>query len=87
MDSLRPEYVPHGLRSTFRDWAAETTAYPNHVVEMALAHSVGNAVEKAYRRGDLFEKRRKLMQTWSDYCARPAPTGATVTQFPAQAGK
>jgi integrase len=87
MDSLRPEYVPHGLRSTFRDWAAETTAYPNHVVEMALAHSVGNAVEKAYRRGDLFEKRRKLMQTWSDYCARPAPTGATVTQFPARAGK
>jgi integrase len=80
MDSLRPGYVPHGLRSTFRDWAAETTAFPNHVVEMALAHSIGNVVEKAYRRGDLFEKRRNLMQAWSDYCARPETlTGATVT--------
>jgi integrase len=76
---LRPGLTVHGFRSTFRDWAAETTAWPNHVVEMALAHSVGDAVEKAYRRGDLFEKRRKLMQAWSDFCARPTPTGATVT--------
>jgi integrase len=60
----------HGFRSTFRDWAAETTAYPNHVAEMALAHVVGNGVEAAYRRGDLFEKRRQLMQDWADYCAR-----------------
>jgi integrase len=51
----------HGFRSTFRDWAAEATAYPNHVVEQALAHTTGNAVEAAYRRGDLFEKRRHLM--------------------------
>jgi integrase len=61
----------HGFRSTFRDWAAETTAYPNHVVEQALAHAIGNGVEAAYRRGDLFEKRRRLMQDWSDYCGRP----------------
>jgi integrase len=60
----------HGFRSTFRDWAAETTAYPNHVAEMALAHVVGNGVEAAYRRGDLFEKRRQLMQDWANYCAR-----------------
>jgi integrase len=60
----------HGFRSTFRDWAAETTAYPNHVVEMALAHVVGNGVEAAYRRGDLFEKRRQLMQDWAGYCSK-----------------
>jgi integrase len=58
----------HGFRSCFRDWAAETTAYPNHVVEMALAHTIGNAVEAAYRRGDLMEKRRALMADWSAHC-------------------
>ena len=61
----------HGFRSCFRDWAAETTGYPNHVVEMALAHQIGNAVEAAYRRGDLFEKRRKLMGAWAKYCGAP----------------
>jgi integrase len=60
----------HGFRSCFRDWAAETTTHPNHVVEMALAHVIGNGVESAYRRGDLFEKRRQLMQDWSEYCTR-----------------
>ena len=54
----------HGFRSTFRDWAAERTNYPNHVVEMALAHAVGDKVEAAYRRGDLFDKRRRLMAEW-----------------------
>jgi integrase len=68
----------HGLRSTFRDWAAETTNYPNHVVEQALAHAIPNAVEAAYRRGDLFEKRRRLMDAWADYCAKPATTGKVV---------
>lgn len=58
----------HGFRSTFRDWAAETTPYPRDVCEMALAHTVGNKVEAAYRRGDLFEKRRALMQDWANYC-------------------
>jgi integrase len=61
----------HGLRSTFRDWAADCTSYPNHVVEMALAHPVGDKVEAAYRRGDLFEKRRRLMGEWARYCAQP----------------
>jgi integrase len=60
----------HGFRSSFRDWAAETTNFPNHVVEMALAHAVGDAVEAAYRRGDLLEKRRKLMEAWAAYCER-----------------
>ena len=66
----RGDVTVHGFRSTFRDWAAETTAYPNHVVEMALAHAVGNGVEAAYRRGDLFEKRRELMQAWAHYCTK-----------------
>jgi integrase len=61
----------HGMRSTFRDWAAERTNYPNHVVEMALAHTIGSAVEAAYRRGDLFDKRRALMDAWSQFCASP----------------
>jgi len=58
----------HGLRSSFKDWASETTDYPNEVSDMALAHSIKNAAEAAYRRGDLFEKRVKLMQAWADYC-------------------
>jgi integrase len=74
----RADVTVHGFRSTFRDWAAETTAYPNHVVEMALAHAVGDKVEAAYRRGDLFEKRRRLMDEWARYCARPAAGGAKV---------
>lgn len=57
----------HGFRSTFRDWAAEETNHPNHVIEMALAHAIGNDVEAAYRRGDLFEKRRMLMQDWARF--------------------
>ena len=58
----------HGFRSTFRDWAAEQTMHSREVVEMALAHAIGNKVEEAYRRGDLFEKRKKLMTAWARYC-------------------
>lgn len=58
----------HGFRSTFRDWAAEMTSYPREVAEMALAHSVGDKVEEAYRRGDLFSKRRQIMEDWAQYC-------------------
>jgi len=58
----------HGFRSTFRDWAAECTSFPNEVVEMALAHVVKDRTEAAYRRGDLLEKRAKLMQAWAAYC-------------------
>ena len=60
----------HGMRSSFRDWAAEKTTYPREVAEMALAHAVPDAVEAAYRRGDLFAKRRALMQAWAAHCAR-----------------
>src|SRR5262245_5960170 len=58
----------HGFRSPFRDWASETTAFPHEVCEQALAHTISNKTEAAYRRGDLFEKRRKLMEAWADYC-------------------
>lgn len=75
---MKVEAVPHGFRSTFRDWAAESTNFAREVAEMALAHTVGNAVEAAYRRGDLFSKRRKLMEAWSGFCNR-VQTGATVT--------
>ena len=60
----------HGLRSTFRDWASERTSFSREVAEMALAHAIPNAVEAAYRRGDLFDKRRKLMDAWAAYCAK-----------------
>lgn len=59
--------VPHGFRSTFTDWCAERTAYPSEVREMALAHAIGNDTEAAYRRGDLFDKRRNLMEDWSKF--------------------
>jgi integrase len=77
---MRPGHTVHGFRSTFRDWAAERTNYPNHVVEMALAHTVADKVEAAYRRGELLEKRRRLMAAWTDYCMRPvtAPAGNVV---------
>ena len=64
---LKIEAVPHGFRSTFRDWVSETTDTPHAVAEMALAHSIPNRVEAAYRRGDLFEKRRVLMSKWANF--------------------
>jgi integrase len=57
----------YGFRSTFRDWSGEISSFPREVAEMALAHTIENKVEAAYRRGDLFEKRRKMMQAWADY--------------------
>lgn len=66
----RQDLTAHGFRSTFRDWAAETTAFPSEVVEMALAHVVGDKTEAAYRRGDLFEKRRRLMDEWAQHTLR-----------------
>lgn len=64
--------TPHGFRSTFRDWAAENTPFENIVVEQALAHAIGSAVEAAYRRGDLLERRRELMEAWGSYVTQPA---------------
>jgi len=63
----RGAYVPHGFRASFRDWSGEVSGFPRDVAEMALAHVIENRVEAAYRRGDLFDKRRKMMQEWADY--------------------
>ncbi len=64
----RDHLTAHGFRSTFRDWAAECTNFPREVVEMALAHTIESKVEAAYRRGDLFQKRRQLMEAWARFC-------------------
>jgi integrase len=74
----RDDMTEHGFHSTLRDWAAERTNYPREVAEMALAHVVEGKVEAAYRRGDLFEKRRKLTEAWASYCAAPAKAARVV---------
>lgn len=66
---MKVDAVPHGMRSTFRDWCAENTAYPRDVAEMALAHAIPDAVEAAYRRGDLYAKRTRMMDEWSKFCS------------------
>ena len=77
-DMGRRDITVHGFRSTFRDWASEQTNFSNEVAEMALAHTIGDKVEAAYRRGDLFEKRRRLMDAWAKYCEAPKATGEVV---------
>jgi integrase len=74
----RNDITVHGFRSTFRDWAAERTGYPNHVVEMALAHTIESKVEAAYRRGGLFEKRRRLAADWERYYISGLCTSAAI---------
>ena len=80
MRRMNLDAVPHGFRSTFRDWASELTSYPRDVAEMALAHTIGDKVEAAYRRGDLFEKRRLMMADWAKFCAT-SETRGTVRPF------
>ncbi len=75
----RPGMTVHGMRSCFRDWVSERTNYPDKLAELCIAHSVGNATEQAYRRGDGLQKQIRLMQTWADFLAKPRPTSATVT--------
>ncbi len=74
----RSDLTVHGFRSSFRDWAAEYTNYPREVAEQALAHSIGDKVEAAYRRGDLFNKRQRLMEDWANYCATVQPAGVVI---------
>ena len=76
---MKVDCTVHGFRSGFRDWAAECTGYAHEVCEMALAHVIGNKAEAAYRRGDLFEKRRRLMADWATYCGTPPATAENVT--------
>ena len=81
---MKVDAVPHGFRSTFRDWCAERTNYPHEVAEMALAHAIGDKVEAAYRRGDLLEKRRRLMRDWAIYCSAPEIPGDNVVSLNAE---
>ena len=75
----RTDITAHGFRSAFRDWAAERTNYPDHVVEQALAHTIGSAVERAYRRTDVFEQRRRLMDAFAEFCTTdPTERGKIV---------
>ena len=80
----RGDITAHGFRSTFRDWAAQRTNYQNEVVEMALAHAVESKTEAAYRRTDLFEKRRRLMDAWAAFCGKTVPRGKVI---PLQTGQ
>jgi len=75
----REDLTVHGFRSSFRDWAAERTGFPAEVAEMALAHVVSDKVEAAYRRGDLFQKRRQLAEAWAKFCAAAPATGSVVS--------
>ena len=78
----RDDLTTHGFRSTFRDWCAETTNFPHELAEMALAHAVADKVEAAYRRGDMFEKRRQLAKAWATYCGDGGKRGGdNVTRF------
>jgi integrase len=79
----RVDLTIHGFRSSFRDWAAERTGFPAEVAEMALAHTVSDKVEAAYRRGDLFQKRRQLMDAWTRFCATASAAGGKVLSFAA----
>jgi integrase len=78
--SKRPA-VPHGLRSTFRDWIAEHTNYPGDLAEVALAHKISNSVEAAYRRGDMIEKRRAMMADWADFLSGMAKQSGKVVSI------
>jgi integrase len=88
VDDAGVPVVPHGFRSSFRDWCADERPEPSQVVEMALAHAIQNATEAAYRRGDLFERRITLMDGWGDFCGGKVPAnvskmrrGRTITNF------
>jgi integrase len=81
----RADITAHGFRSTFRDWCAESTAFPGEMAEIALAHTVGDKVEAAYRRGDMIEKRRRMMDDWAASCSRPEAAGENVRPIRATA--
>jgi integrase len=81
----RSDLTAHGFRSTFRDWCAEATNYPREVAEAALAHTVRDKTEAAYQRGDMMEKRRRLMAEWATFCGRAEPAGEVVSLYAATA--
>lgn len=80
----RGDYVPHGFRSSFRDWSGEVSSFPRDVCEQALGHALPNKVEAAYRRGDLLAKRAKMMQAWADWCSQGTAESRVVPLRAAQ---
>lgn len=78
MRRMAVDAVPHGLRSTFRDWAGERTNFPRDMAEMALAHVIANKAEAAYRRGDMVERRRQMMDAWAKFLSTPVAQGKKV---------
>jgi integrase len=85
MRRMKVDATVHGFRSGFRVWTAECTGYAHEVAEMALAHTIENKVERAYRRGDLFDKRRRLMNDWAAFCGRVEAARKNVTPIRAAA--
>lgn len=81
MKDMELNGVPHGFRSTFRDWSIEKTNFTREVTERAMAHAVGDKTEASYLRSDVFEKRRKLMEMWSNFCTEMSKAGAVVVQL------
>ncbi|MBK7515307.1 MAG: tyrosine-type recombinase/integrase [Betaproteobacteria bacterium] len=79
MRRMKVDAVPHGMRSTFRDWCGERTATPNEVAELCLAHAIGNETEAAYRRGDMLDRRREVMELWARFIDTAPPKGNVVT--------
>jgi hypothetical protein len=84
--SCSARWISSGFRSTFSDWCAEQTSFPSEVREMALAHAVGDKVEAACRRGDLFQKRRELAEAWAHYCDGEEPAESKVVWLAGRAG-
>jgi integrase len=84
LKEMDTDVTVHGFRSSFRDWAAERTNYPHEMAEMALAHTIGSKVERAYRRGDMLDKRRRMMTDWADHCDRPIVDGDNVVAIGAR---
>jgi integrase len=80
----RTDITSHGFRSCFRDWVADQTSYPAELAEMSLSQSVSDETEEAYFRSDMFERRRPLMQAWSDFCSSPADSSGTVVPIPSR---
>lgn len=84
LQRMKVDATPHGFRSTFRDWAGDCTNYPRELAEEALAHAVGDAQERAYRRGDALKKRKAMMDDWAAFCAMPPPDGRKDAEPPAR---
>jgi integrase len=80
LHTLRPRLTVHGFRATFKTWASDRTSFQNEIVEAALAHTIGSKVEQAYQRGDMFDKRRRLMDAWAEFCTTaPVEHGKVVS--------